>query len=80
VIQTLTAIVPPAVAFIGIGDLHQAALVVDGKVVPRYVMKIMVTLDHRAFDAGEAFPLYDALVQYIQNPALIYDWKPGDPF
>jgi len=78
-IQSVTVIIPPEVFFFGIGDLHVAPLVVDGKIVPRSVMSIMGTMDHRAFDAGEGFPVYEHLMRYINNPALIYEWKPGDP-
>jgi pyruvate/2-oxoglutarate dehydrogenase complex dihydrolipoamide acyltransferase (E2) component len=78
-VQTVTVIVPPEVMLFGIGDLHQAPCVVDGKVVPRYVISMSATMDHRAFDAGEAFPFYEHLKRYIDNPALIYEWKPGDP-
>jgi pyruvate/2-oxoglutarate dehydrogenase complex dihydrolipoamide acyltransferase (E2) component len=78
-IQTVTVIVPPEVFFIGIGDLHVAPLVVGGEIVPRSVMSVMGTIDHRAFDAGAAFPFHEHLMRYINNPALIYEWKPGDP-
>ncbi len=78
-IQTVTVIVPPEVFFIGIGDLHVAPLVVNGKIVPRSVMSFMGTIDHRAFDAGAAFPFHEHLMRYINNPALIYEWQPGAP-
>lgn len=78
-IQTVTVIVPPEVFFIGIGDLHVAPLVVGGEIVPRSVISVMGTIDHRAFDAGAAFPFHEHLMRYINNPALIYEWKPGDP-
>jgi len=77
-VQTVTVIIPPEVFFLGIGDLHMAPLVVDGQIVPRSVMSIMANMDHRAFDAGEGFPFYENLARYINNPALIYEWKPGD--
>ena len=77
-VQTVTVIIPPEVFFLGIGDLHEAPLVIDGKIVVRSVMSIMCNMDHRAFDAGEGFPFYENFVRYIHNPALIYDWKPGD--
>jgi len=77
-VQTVTVIIPPEVFFMGIGDLHLAPLVIDGKIVPRSVMSIMLNMDHRAFDAGEGFPFYENFIRYINNPALIYEWKPGD--
>ena len=37
-----------------------------------------LTMDHRAFDAGEGFPFVVEFDRYVQNPELIYEWKPGD--
>ncbi len=77
--QTVTVIIPPEVAMFGIGNLHLAPAVVDGKIVPRYVVTMSGTIDHRAYDGGEVFPIQEHIQRYIDNPALIYDWKPGDP-
>ena len=76
--HTVTVIVPPEVAVFGIGSVRETPLVVDGKVVPRYTVTICATIDHRAFDGGEAFPFYDKMKEYVDNPTLIYEWKPGD--
>lgn len=76
--QTLTVIVPPEVMMFGIGDIRQVPWVVDGKVVPRHAVTIAGTIDHRAFDGGEVFPFYQHLKRYIDDPGLIYKWKPGD--
>ncbi len=78
-IQSVTVIVPPEIFFLGIGDLHVAPLVVDGQIVPRSVMSIMCTIDHRALDAGEGFPFIEHFTSYVNNPARIYEWQPGDP-
>ncbi|MCL4216876.1 MAG: 2-oxo acid dehydrogenase subunit E2 [Candidatus Hydrogenedentes bacterium] len=77
--QTVTVIIPPEVFMLGIGDLHLAPRVVNGEIVKRYVMTVCGTMDHRAFDAGEGFPFHNAMRKYIDNPALIYEWKEGDP-
>jgi len=76
--QTVTVITPPEVFMIGLGDIHPEPLVVDGQVVPRQVIRMFVTFDHRAFDAGEMFPLVATLMQYIHNPEKIYEWNHGD--
>lgn len=77
--QTVTVIIPPEVMMFGIGDLHIAPRCINGKIVPRSVITITATMDHRAFDAGEAFPFAKHFMRYVDNPALIYEWKPGDP-
>ncbi len=76
--QTVTVIIPPEVMMFGIGDIRLVPWVVDGEVVPRQVITVAATMDHRAFDAGQAFPVYHHFKRYLDDPALIYEWKPGD--
>lgn len=76
--QTVTVIVQPQVVFFGIGDLHLAPAVVDGEIVPRYMMTLNATMDHRAFDAGEAFPFLQFFRDNVNQPERIYEWKQGD--
>ncbi|MBI2422570.1 MAG: 2-oxo acid dehydrogenase subunit E2 [Candidatus Hydrogenedentes bacterium] len=76
--QTLTVIVPPEVMMFGIGDLKLAPWVVDGQVVPRYTITLTGSMDHRAFDAGEAFPFGKHVKRYFDDPARIFEWQPGD--
>jgi pyruvate/2-oxoglutarate dehydrogenase complex dihydrolipoamide acyltransferase (E2) component len=77
--QTQTIITPPELYMFGLSDLHQAPWVVDGQVVPRYVITFFATMDHRALDAGESFPYFAKLGEYFQNPERIYEWKPETP-
>jgi pyruvate/2-oxoglutarate dehydrogenase complex dihydrolipoamide acyltransferase (E2) component len=77
--QTLMVIQPPEVMMFGLGDLHLAPRVVGGEIKPRYVITMSGAMDHRAFDAGEAFPFVAHVRRYLENPALLYEWKPGDP-
>lgn len=77
--QTLMVIQPPEVMMFGLGDLHLAPMVIDGEVKPRYVMTMSGAMDHRAFDAGEAFPFVAHLRRYLAAPASIYEWEPGNP-
>jgi len=74
--QTQTIITPPEIYMLGISDLHQAAWVVDGKVVPRHVMTVFATIDHRALDGGEGFPIITVLGEYLKHPERIYEWEP----
>ncbi len=76
--QTVTCIIPPEVSMWGIGDLHLAPAVVDGEVVPRYHITIVLTIDHRALDGGDVFPFRAVMNKYLREPALLYNWKPGD--
>ena len=74
--QTQTIITPPELYMFGISDLHQAACVVDGQVVPRHVITFFATMDHRALDSGEGFPYFAKLGEYFQHPERIYEWEP----
>ena len=76
--QTVTVIIPPEVAMFGVGDIRLTPWIVNGEVTPRYTVTMAATIDHRALDGGEGFPFYEHLKRYIDNPALIYEWKPGD--
>lgn len=76
--HTVSVIVPPEVSMFGISDIAEMPWVVDGAVVPRHVVAISGTIDHRAFDGGEVFPFYGHLRRYLENPSVIWDWKPGD--
>ena len=76
--QTVTVITPPEIVMFGLSDFHLAPHVVDGKVVPRYMVTFFATMDHRAFDAGAGFTGFEYLRSYIEHPEKIYEWKPGD--
>jgi len=76
--QTVTVITPPEIVMFGLSDFHLAPQVVDGKVVPRYMVTFFATMDHRAFDAGAGFAGFGYLRDYIEHPGKIYEWKPGD--
>lgn len=74
--QTQTIITPPEIYMFGISDLHQAAWIVDGQVVPRTVMTLFASIDHRALDAGEGFPFFSVFGEYLNHPEKIYEWEP----
>ncbi len=76
--QTITVITPPELIMFGLGDLHLAPRVVDNQVVPRHMITLFSTFDHRAFDGGTLFPFFGHFRNYIENPEKIYEWSPGD--
>lgn len=76
--QTVTVIIPPEMMMFGIGDIRLTPWVVDDEVKPRHVVTIAGTIDHRAFDGGEVFPFYHHFKRYLDDPALIYEWKEGE--
>jgi pyruvate/2-oxoglutarate dehydrogenase complex dihydrolipoamide acyltransferase (E2) component len=77
--QTLTCVPLPEVLMWGLGHVRLEPRVVNGEVVPRRVITICVSFDHRALDGGDIFEGNEHLNRYFQNPELIFNWKPGDP-
>jgi len=76
--QTVTVITPPELMMVGLGDIHPAPRIVDKQIVPGYMVTLFSTMDHRAFDGGEGFPVIGHMQRYIEHPEKIYEWKPGD--
>jgi pyruvate/2-oxoglutarate dehydrogenase complex dihydrolipoamide acyltransferase (E2) component len=76
--QTLTVIIPPEVTMFGLGNVELVPRVIDGEIVPRYMVNTCISLDHRAIDGGDIFPYGASLKRYADDPALIYEWKEGD--
>ena len=77
--QTVTVIPSPHVFMWGVGLTRLVPRVVNGEIVPRHVLTICVTFDHRAMDGGHIFDFEKIMNGYFQNPERIFEWKPGDP-
>ena len=77
--QTLTVIPPPSTFMWGIGLTRPLPRVVNGQVVPRHIVTMAVTFDHRAMDGGDFFEFVDIMKGYFEHPERIFEWKPGDP-
>lgn len=63
-------IVPPQVAIVAVGSADVRPAVVGGRVMPRKVMSITTSADHRAVDGLEVAAFLDDLVDYLESP----DW------
>ncbi len=51
-----------------IGKAENRAVVIDDKIVIRYMMTCVVTLDHRYGDAGLALKFLRIIKDYIEDP------------
>lgn len=60
-------IVPPMVAILGCGRLHQAPRVVADQVVVHKVMPLSLSFDHRAITGGEATRFLATLIDDLQQ-------------
>ncbi len=60
-------IVPPAVAIIGVGRLHDSVVAIDGKPEVRRAMPISLTFDHRVITGGEAARFLKAVINSLET-------------
>jgi pyruvate dehydrogenase E2 component (dihydrolipoamide acetyltransferase) len=65
---------PPECAILGVGRIHEKAVVVDGQIVIRAMMAISVSFDHRLVDGAPAARFLQRVKQYIEQPFLWSLW------
>ncbi len=62
---------PPNVAVLGTGKIRELPRVVEGDIVPRKVMQLSVSFDHRVVDGAEVAEFMNTLIEYLENPEKI---------
>jgi 2-oxoisovalerate dehydrogenase E2 component (dihydrolipoyl transacylase) len=60
-------VVPPTVAILGAGRLHQAVVAVDGRPAVHRVLPLSLTFDHRAVTGGEAVRFLSAAIGDLEH-------------
>ena len=60
----------PQTAILGVGRIVAKPAVVDDQVVPRKLMTLSLTFDHRAVDGGPAARFLNTIREFIEEPAL----------
>lgn len=58
----------PEVAIVGLGELKQRPVVVDGEVEARYTLPLSITIDHRVIDGAEVAEFAGTLGRYLSDP------------
>ena len=58
----------PECAVLGVGRIHKQPAVVDDQIVPRDLMTLSLTFDHRVVDGGPAARFLHALCEGIEDP------------
>jgi pyruvate dehydrogenase E2 component (dihydrolipoamide acetyltransferase) len=67
--EAMTGVIfPPQVALVGIGAPHLRPWVVNGAVVPRHVVTLTLSADHRVSDGRQAARFIGAFEDLIQRP------------
>ncbi len=62
---------PPQSAILGMHKIQQRPMVVDGQVVPRPMMYIALSYDHRIIDGREAVLFLVAVKEMLEDPARL---------
>ena len=61
----------PDVAILGIGKMHDKAVVKEGKVVVQKVLPLVLSYDHRVVDGAEAARFMNDLIALLQDPGKL---------
>lgn len=63
---------PREVSILGIGRISEHLTMVNGHIVPRSRMTLSLTIDHRVVDGAPGAAFLQALVELLEQPALIF--------
>ncbi len=61
-------VVPPMVAILGVGRLHEEVVVHEGKPAVHKVLPLSLSFDHRAVTGGEATRFLSVVIDCLQKP------------
>jgi len=61
----------PETAILGMGEIKQRPMVVDDEVVPRDVLTLSLSVDHRVVDGADAARFVNTLAEYLEDPSLL---------
>lgn len=71
-VETLIGIInPPQAAILGVGSVMAQAVVREGEVVVRQVMKVALSADHRVTDGAEGARFIKEIQKLLENPASL---------
>jgi pyruvate dehydrogenase E2 component (dihydrolipoamide acetyltransferase) len=71
-VETLIGIInPPQAAILGVGSVMPQAVVRDGEVVVRQVMKVALSADHRVSDGAEGAGFIKEIQALLEGPAAL---------
>jgi 2-oxoisovalerate dehydrogenase E2 component (dihydrolipoyl transacylase) len=71
-IVTTPVINPPEVAIIGVNRIVERPVIRSGAIVPRKLMNLSSSFDHRVVDGQQAAEFVQALRRYLECPALLF--------
>jgi 2-oxoisovalerate dehydrogenase E2 component (dihydrolipoyl transacylase) len=67
----------PEVAIVGVNRIVERPVIRSGAIVPRKMMNLSSSFDHRVVDGQQAAEFVQALRRYLECPALLFrGWSP----
>lgn len=71
-IEALIGIIqPPQTAILGVGSVAQQAIVRDGAIVAREMMKVALSADHRVTDGAQGAQFLAEIKRLLEQPQLL---------
>jgi pyruvate dehydrogenase E2 component (dihydrolipoamide acetyltransferase) len=67
----------PEVAILGLGRAKWQPAVVDGEIVPRFIMALSLSFDHRIVDGADAARFMNDLIAALENPLRMLSFESG---
>ena len=61
----------PETAILGLGEIKEKPRVVNGDVVPRKVLPLSLSIDHRVVDGADAARFTNTVIEYLESPELL---------
>ncbi|CCQ35424.1 dihydrolipoamide S-acyltransferase [Natronomonas moolapensis 8.8.11] len=61
----------PETAILGLGEIKEKPRVVAGEVVPRKVLTLSLSIDHRVVDGADAARFTNTVIEYLESPELL---------
>jgi pyruvate dehydrogenase E2 component (dihydrolipoamide acetyltransferase) len=71
VTQFIAVLNPPQGAILAVGAIEERPAVVDGEIVPRPLMTVTLTCDHRVVDGAPAAEFLATLKAFLEEPGLM---------
>jgi pyruvate dehydrogenase E2 component (dihydrolipoamide acetyltransferase) len=72
-VDAFTPIVnPPEVGILGVGAINEHLALAEGQVTVRSRMALSLTIDHRVVDGAPGAAFLQTLVEFLEEPALIF--------
>jgi len=62
---------PPEVAILAVGRIVERPIGVDGQIILRPIVRLVLSVDHRAVDGAQAASFLAAVRRYLENPYLL---------